>query len=194
MMSTSTDGARPNPLRGLPDQILRAGAEVSSPAGLLDFIGEVSTLADAIEGGLANAAWRGHLSEAASVDDRPPMPQVQELLRRGGLDREGASPGHAAFGQTVLSAMRAARTLHDAASAARAAGITEDVRVRVEKAQARRDADDAAYFKDTMDAIARVLAETVPDEAQERTTLALQRELAAVRRRQGDGQNSADGR
>lgn len=193
-MSTSTEEARPNPLRGLSDRILRAGAEVSSPAGLLDFIGEVSALAGAIEAGLANAAWRGHLSEAASVDDRPPMAQLQDLLRRGDLDRGDASPGHAAFSRTVLSALGAARTLHDAASAARAAGIAEEVRVRVEEAQARRNADDAAYFTDTMDAIVRVLTETVPDEARERTTLALQRELAAVRRRQGDGQNSAEGR
>lgn len=182
MTTSSNEPAQPS-MRKMVDEIFQLGAAVSSPAELRAFLSEVSTLAIGIGGGLENAAWRGHLTEGAPIDDRPGPATLQDQLRRGDLDKDNASLGHAALGQDILAAIRAAQTLHDITSAAWAASVAEDTRLVVEEAHAKRSADNLNYYKDMMAAVGDALSDAVPAEHKQAALAALEREMTAVRQR-----------
>jgi hypothetical protein len=169
-------------LRAAGTTALEAANAVTDRTALLAYTAELSSIVSAIRWGLGNAAWTGELSAADPTAKRPLMSEVEKRLERGDMDREGATPGSAAFAQSLASCIRMAEALHQQLSTTWTVGMTENTREEVEAAHKQRSAKDARQYREMMDGVLQAMKETVPEEALERTAQAIQQELERLKR------------
>ncbi|WP_416519973.1 hypothetical protein [Streptomyces achromogenes] len=168
--------------------ILDAARGITDRTALLEYLTELSSVSSAIRYGLRNAAWSGELSPGGSLEERPPLAEVERRLERGDLDREGATPGTAAFTQSIASAIAIADALTQQLSAAWTAGITENVRAEVEEARKQRETKSAQQYRELLNGVLGALKDNVPEESLGRTAQAIQKELETIKKRwNGDG-------
>ncbi len=189
VLMTQTETTERGTVRAAGEQILQAGGMVGSRADLLDFLSELSSVGSAIRHALANAAWRGQLSDGAPLDERPPIQDLEERLTL--RDLGGRTPGEGVLSLSILNAMRAARSLGDLANTAWTAAVAEDTRVGADEARAKRDRDSVAEEQQLLEAVLRVLETAVPEQARGEVAAELRRELAGVWQQRGKRPASA---
>ncbi|MER7195591.1 hypothetical protein [Streptomyces flaveolus] len=170
-------------LRASGKTVLEAADAVTDRDTLLSYVSELSSVVSAIRWGLGNAAWSGELSAADPTAKRPILSEVERRLERGEMDREGATPGSAALAQSLATAIRMAEALHQQLGTTWTVGITEVTRKEVEEAYKKRNAKDAQQYREMMNGVLHAMQETVPEEALERTSRAVQQELERLKRR-----------